>query len=162
MNEFINERKEMETFLNRENLGYLCCSSNNEPYAVPINYAYDEGRIIVHCAHRGKKLDIIRENPRVCFVVGDQEGDIKPHEPRTGCHVPSQSVICHGRARIIKDLDERAKCLNLFLKRYRPDAPPLPTQDVKACACVVIHIEEMTGRKEKEGRDCTYWQWHFK
>jgi nitroimidazol reductase NimA-like FMN-containing flavoprotein (pyridoxamine 5'-phosphate oxidase superfamily) len=42
---------------------------DGELYAVHINHAHADGRLHFHCAPEGKKLDMIRANRRVCYVV---------------------------------------------------------------------------------------------
>lgn len=49
-------------------------SADGLPYGVPVNYCCLDGSIFFHCALEGRKLDHIRNNPRVSFcVVGATE-----------------------------------------------------------------------------------------
>ena len=43
------------------------------PYTVPINYYYTDGKIYLHCAKTGHKLDALKKNPRVSFCVVDRD-----------------------------------------------------------------------------------------
>jgi len=156
---FIESRAEMEQILREEVLGYLGLAGEEQPYVVPLNYAYAAGRILFHCALTGQKLDAIRRNPRVCFTVGRQTGEVRDHGG-SPCHVDSDSVICYGRARLLDELSERAAALNAFNRRYRPDAPDVPQERVEQCMAVEITIAEMTGRQERDRRR-TYWRSTF-
>ncbi|HSR12033.1 MAG TPA: pyridoxamine 5'-phosphate oxidase family protein [Thermodesulfobacteriota bacterium] len=156
---FVESRAEMERVLLDGGIGYLGVSFQGHPYVVPLNYHYSEGKIYFHCALKGRKLDAIAENPEVCFTVGRQMGEVREHAGST-CHVDSESVICYGKARVIEDLEERGKALNLFNRRFRPDAPDIPEERVKNCAVVEITIAEMTGRREQE-RKRTHWRHSF-
>ncbi len=49
-------------------VGRIGCSENDQPYIVPVNYVFD-GTAIYGQTQRGKKLDIMRANPNVCFQV---------------------------------------------------------------------------------------------
>ena len=49
-------------------LGRLACSENDQPYIIPITYTYN-GEYIYGQMNEGKKLDILRKNPKVCFEV---------------------------------------------------------------------------------------------
>lgn len=44
------------------------------PYTVPIDFYYDEsdGRIYLHCAKTGHKIDAIKKCDKVCFTVWNQ------------------------------------------------------------------------------------------
>ena len=156
---FIESRKEMERILQEEVLGYLGLAGEEQPYVVPLNYAYTDGRILFHCALEGQKLDSIRRNPRVCFTVGRQTGEVRDHAG-SPCHVDSDSVICYGRAKMLDDPTERATALNTFNRRYRPEAPDIPQERVEQCMAVEITITEMTGRQERD-RQRTYWRSSF-
>ncbi len=156
---FIDSRVEMEQILGEEVLGYLGLAGDEQPYVVPLNYAYAAGKILFHCALTGQKLDAIRRNPRVCFTVGRQTGEVRDHGG-SPCHVDSDSVICYGRARLLDNLAERAVALNAFNRRYRPEAPDVPRERVEQCMAVEITITEMTGRQERD-RHRTYWRSTF-
>ncbi len=153
---FIESRDEMEQILREEELGYLGVVCEQQPYVVPLNYAYTAGKILFHCALTGQKLDAIRRNPYVCFTVGRQIGSVRDH---TGapCHIDADSVVCYGRARLIEDLTEREAALNVFNRRYRPAAADLPRERIAQCMAVEITIATMTGRQER-GRQRTFWR----
>jgi uncharacterized protein len=156
---FIESRAEMEQILREEVLGYLGLAGEEQPYVVPLNYAYAAGKILFHCALTGQKLDAIRRNPRVCFTVGRQTGEVRDHAGAP-CHVDSDSVICYGRARLLNDPVERAAALNAFNRRFRPEAPNILRDRVEQCMAVEITIAEMTGRQERD-RHRTYWRASF-
>ena len=43
------------------------------PYAVPLSYVYQDGKLFFHCAKSGHKLDAVRRNPRASFCVIGQD-----------------------------------------------------------------------------------------
>lgn len=46
--------------LNHGTSGVLAVSGDNDyPYAVPLSYAYHDGKIFFHCAKTGHKLDAV-------------------------------------------------------------------------------------------------------
>ena len=158
--EFRVSRVEMEQILQEETIGYLGLSVGGQPYVVPLNYGYVEGRILFHCALTGLKLDYLQENPQVCFTVGRQSGEVRRHAEGDPCHIDSESVICYGRARIIEDLGERKAVLDAFNRCFRPDAEGISPESIAKCGAVEIEIREMTGRRERE-RERTYWRYRF-
>ncbi len=149
---------QMEGMLRDGGWGSLAVRDGEGVYAVPLNYAYADGRVIFHCALEGKKLDCIRRDPRVCFTVARQPGFVREHPGGKPCEVDSDSVICRGTARILEDPDERLDALNDFNRAFRPDADALRADQVTRCAAVVIEIDQMTGRHERDG-DVTTWRW---
>ena len=157
---FIESRGEMERLLNEEEVGYLGLSLDGKPYVVPLNYSYADGKIQFHCGFKGKKLDYLKRNPDVCFTVARQPGDVRDHAGGQPCHVDSDSVICYGRAQVLEEMDERARALNIFNRRYRPGAPDLSVERILKCCVVEITIREMTGRQEREKKK-TCWRHVF-
>jgi nitroimidazol reductase NimA-like FMN-containing flavoprotein (pyridoxamine 5'-phosphate oxidase superfamily) len=160
MRAFIESREEIEAILVEETIGFLGMCLEGQPYVVPLNYGYVEGRILFHGAFTGKKMDLLRANPQVCFSVGRQPGQIRRHAKGEPCNVDSDSVICTGRARVIEDLTERKQALDEFNRCFRPDAEQISPKAAEGCCAVEIRISEMTGRRERvEG--CTYWRYRF-
>jgi len=159
--EFIESRDEMETLLREEVIGYLGLSMDGQPYVVPVNYAYVEGKIYFHCALTGLKLDHIRSNPQVCFTVARQTGRVREHANQDPCHVDSDSVICYGTARIIDTPEGRKPALNAFNARFSPDAEPISLERAARCGVIVIDVAEMTGRRERASVR-VYWSYSLR
>jgi nitroimidazol reductase NimA-like FMN-containing flavoprotein (pyridoxamine 5'-phosphate oxidase superfamily) len=157
---FIESKKTIEKLLTEENLGFLGMSIDNIPYTVPVTYGYYDGKILFHCAKHGKKLEFIRQNPRVCFTIGHHFGHFVPHPQGAVCHAHSNSVICYGNARIVEDEEECCKALNIFNKCIQPNAREIRIEEIKNCYAVEIVIQEMTARIERESR-CTYYEYIF-
>ena len=158
--EFIESRDEMEKLLKEEAVGYLGLCLKDEPYVVPLNYCYFDGKLLFHCGFKGKKLDYLRANGHVCFSVGRQRAEVREHGGEDPCHVDSDSVLCYGTARVIEDVGGRQAALNAFNHRFRPEAPDVPVERVINCCMVEIAICEMTGRRERE-RKRTCWRYTF-
>jgi nitroimidazol reductase NimA-like FMN-containing flavoprotein (pyridoxamine 5'-phosphate oxidase superfamily) len=157
---FIHSRVEMEEILKEEDLGYLGLAVKDEPYVIPVNYVYEPGRVIFHCALEGKKLEYIRSNPRACFTVGRQNGKVVRHPQGAQCHIENDSVVCYGQARIVEPIEERLQLLNIFNHHLQPDAPVILAAEGAMCFAVEIKIEQMTGRRQRE-KGYTHWSFSF-
>ena len=151
----------MEKILQEETVGFLGLSRDGKPYVLPMNYGYVDGKILFHCALEGKKLDCLRANPLVCFTVGRQSGKVRRHAEGDPCHTDTDSVICYGRARIIEAVEERKTILNTFNRCFQKDTKEISMEDAAKCCAVEISIEEMTGRREKDGKR-KYWRHLFR
>ncbi len=68
----INEitEKECGAFLTSASLGRLGCSLDNQPYVVPIYFAYEPDYIYVLSTF-GRKIEWMRANPKVCVEVDE-------------------------------------------------------------------------------------------
>ena len=71
----INEMaaEECKAVLEHASLGRLGCSYENQPYVVPIHFAYEDGYLYVFSTF-GQKVKWMRANPKVC-VQTDQAQD---------------------------------------------------------------------------------------
>jgi nitroimidazol reductase NimA-like FMN-containing flavoprotein (pyridoxamine 5'-phosphate oxidase superfamily) len=97
--------------------GVLAVSGdNNYPYAVPLSYAYKDGKLFFHFAKAGHKLDSILKNNKVSFCV-IQTDDVVQKTFTT--HF--RSAIVFGRARILTEDGEKKYALECLVEKYSPD-----------------------------------------
>lgn len=67
MNGELNEQQ-INNILTSQLVGRLACCEDKYPYIVPITFAYDGTYIYGH-SYEGKKMEVLRKNPNVCFEV---------------------------------------------------------------------------------------------
>jgi len=91
------------------------------PYAVPLSLARtDEKTFYFHCAKEGKKLEILRQNPRVCLsavtkckpTVGPKDGSFT---------LEFKSAIAFGNAEEVTDDTEKIAALRAICERFLPE-----------------------------------------
>jgi uncharacterized protein len=99
---------EIEELLQTQIVGRIGCIDNGKSYVVPISYAYNDQFVYCH-SFEGKKIDIMRKNPKVCFQV-DETTDMSNWK----------SVIAWGEFEELTDQVERKKALEILLKRPLP------------------------------------------
>ncbi len=120
------------------------------PYAVPLSFAFDDGKLYFHVAKSGHKLDALRRNPKASFCIIEQDR-VVPEEYTTYF----RSVIAFGTVRIVEDNTEKRRGLDLLADKYSPNetAESRETEIGKlanALYVLVMDIEHLTG---KEGRE---------
>jgi len=69
----IKERTVIEEVLRENDVGRLAMAVDNQPYVVPLNYVYYDGKVYFHSHKDGTKMVNIAKNPRVCFEVDSGE-----------------------------------------------------------------------------------------
>jgi nitroimidazol reductase NimA-like FMN-containing flavoprotein (pyridoxamine 5'-phosphate oxidase superfamily) len=57
---------QIRNLLSSQVVGRLACTTGDQPYIVPVTYAYD-GKYIYGQTNEGMKLKILRKNPNICF-----------------------------------------------------------------------------------------------
>ncbi len=142
-------KEECEAVLRRRGEGVLAVSGDEGyPYAVPVNYAYEDGKILLHSAKAGHKMDALRRCDKVSFCVIDED-TVVPEEYSTAY----RSVIVFGRARIIEDRAELLRRLDEIAVHFVKDGPEARRvyieKYIAGVAVVEITAEHITG---KEGR----------
>ena len=162
---------EMEQTLKNAEIGRLGLCNGSTPYIIPLNFAYLPGKIGFHCNWSGKKLDLIAKNPRCCFEVDEYMGEVSYHYDAL-CHLDYDSVIATGTARIEKNEEAiwqffqalHAKYKQIYRKPVEDGGKIFDPKRVGECCCIVVDIEELTGRRERtvEGkRSKIMWQHRF-
>lgn len=95
---------EIEDLLEKTGYGHLACARNNEPYVVPIHYAYAKPYVYIYTT-LGKKAEMINENPSVCLQIEEVADNKHWH-----------SVIVYGTAEQLTDEMEREMALKVIVK----------------------------------------------
>ena len=115
----INDEKQILDILDSAKILHLGLCVDNEPYVVPMNYGYtmEDGKLVLylHSAVQGKKLDMIRANPRVFFSL---DCDRLPFEGKVACQygLAYSSVMGKGTARILEDAEEKMRAMSILMK----------------------------------------------
>lgn len=117
------------------------------PYALPIDFVYEDGSIFFHCAKVGHKIDAIARHDKASFCVMD-EGYRKEGEWALNI----RSVIAFGRVSVVED-EERAidKCRKLALRFTTPEEAEAEIEKArKAVRVLELKVEHMTGKLVNE------------
>ncbi len=94
-------------YLARQTDGRLAtCDAEGQPYITPLNYVVHDGKVYIHCAHEGKKLTNIANNPKVCFEVSHTDKSIFG---ATACQCSTRytSVLVFGVATVVENIQEK-------------------------------------------------------
>jgi len=126
--------------------GVLALTGDNDyPYAVPLSYAYKDGKLFFHFAKEGHKIDGIEKNNKVSFCVIKTD-DVMQKTFTT--HF--RSVIVFGRARILTEDSEKKHALECLVEKYSPDyiteGQTEIERDWKRVNAAELEIEHMTGK----------------
>lgn len=120
------------------------------PMVKPLNFAYNDGRIYFHTAKEGEKIEDIKRDNRVCFEVDLPIAYVKAKNSPCEADYLYRSVITKGRARIIKDVDEKLFALNCLMEKYQAGGVhgEYSHAQLTKVGIVKIDIEEMTGKED--------------
>lgn len=107
--------------LDRADSCVLGLSDGNEPYLVSLNYGYEwEGklpRIYFHCATEGRKLGIIKGNPRACLCLS-VDRVLRPGQAACDFGMDYKSLVGHGALSVLSDPADKRRCLDAIMRKY--------------------------------------------
>jgi nitroimidazol reductase NimA-like FMN-containing flavoprotein (pyridoxamine 5'-phosphate oxidase superfamily) len=141
-------KMEIDDLLKKQFIGRIGCHTTQEIYVVPISYAYDGEFIYCH-TQEGKKIDIMRQNPAVCFEVDALE-----------TMATWKSAIVWGTFEELTNGETRARAVRILLGRVYPfisskkmqlgEHWPFVPDDLDTIKGIVfrIRVTEKTGRFE--------------
>lgn len=115
----ISDTSEIVKILDEAKVLHLGLVDGDEPYVVPMNYGYtmENGKLTVwlHGATQGRKLDVMRKNPKVFF---EMECNLVPFEGEVACKygVAYSSLMGKGIATIVDDVEVKKQALSILMK----------------------------------------------
>ena len=146
----VTDEKQILQILNTAKVLHLGLAVNNEPYVVPMNYGFclENGKLTVymHSALKGKKLDMIRENPKVFFEI---DCDMEPFgEGDIPCQygMVYSSIMGKGKACIVEDVEEKIRAMKVLMKTQTDKDFEFNDRLVSIVAVIRIDVEGYTAK----------------
>nr|WP_300324136.1 pyridoxamine 5'-phosphate oxidase family protein [uncultured Anaerostipes sp.] len=143
--------EEAKRLLHNARRGVLAVNGDNHyPYAIPVNYLYDEEnqKIYFHGSRAGHKVDAIKNCDKVCFTVfGNETVKKELWAPFL------QSVVIFGRCHLVKDQATAIALLKRFAMKFYPDENMVDEEIVlsgKTVQMYEIEIEHLSGKEVQE------------
>ena len=128
--------------------GILSMATEQGGYGVPINYALVEDTIYLHCAPEGRKLRAISADERVSFCVVGHSRVVSEHFT-----TEFESVIAHGRARVVETEEERRMALRAIVEKYSAEhieeGLKAIERSLHRTAVVAVNVETFSGKIKK-------------
>jgi len=146
-NQEITDPKILETILSKATICRLAMIDNGMPYLLPFNFGYSENCIYIHSAPAGKKIDVLRQNPQVCFEVEDVTETV---QGEIACKWSTlyRSVIGYGNVEIVTGFEEKKQGLEIIMTQhgYKGNME-FENKEVEFIVVLKLKIESMTGKQ---------------
>ncbi|MFT8872042.1 MAG: pyridoxamine 5'-phosphate oxidase family protein [Sporolactobacillus sp.] len=104
-------------FLKNAKVGFLGLVDAASPYVVPVNFVWSDGKVFFHGAEDGRKADILRQHPVVCFTVAEEYAilvDAVPAHTTTAYF----SVMLFGTVDELENPEEKTTAMQQLLDKY--------------------------------------------
>lgn len=154
-NQEITDRIIIEDILSNSQICRLALNDKEAPYLLPFNYGYKDNCIYIHSACEGKKIDLLRNNPKVCFEIESCHEIEKKIEP-CKWSAKYRSVIGYGSIEIQTEYNLKISGLEIIMAHYGAAGPFF--FDRKAVDRIVIlklPIDSVTGKQSENWNNMT-------
>jgi nitroimidazol reductase NimA-like FMN-containing flavoprotein (pyridoxamine 5'-phosphate oxidase superfamily) len=143
----IQDLQQIEAVLLKAKFLRIALSDAETPYIVPMSFGYLNNTIYLHSSRKGRKIEILKKNPRVCFEAAVETDLITADEP-CKYNVRYRSVIGYGKAKFLEDYNEKVEGLTVLSEHYGMKGPfEFEEWKVNRLSVIKIEIEKMTGKE---------------
>ena len=145
----VTDPTEIIRILDTAKVLHLGLSVNDEPYVVPMNYGYtmEDGKLTLylHSAVKGKKLEMVQTNPRVCFNI---DCDRMPFEGRVPCQygMVYSSIMGRGTATLVEDPEAKMQAMSILMKTQTGKDFTFNERLVSIVTVIRIDVQEYTAK----------------
>ncbi len=149
----VTDRQEIIDIISRCEVCRLGMAVDHVPYIVPLNFGYEasEGELTLyfHSAKEGRKLEMLAQNPRVCFEMTCNTR-LMANEDASKYTMAYESVMGTGDVTFCQDREEKRHGLALLMRTYAPDRTfAFPDAVLDAVCIFQVKVRDMTGKRNQ-------------
>jgi len=144
----IVETKRIENIITKATVCRLGLADGNQPYVIPLSFGYHDNTLYFHTGKKGKKMEILKKNNRVCFEM-EAGLEIIPADNPCKWNMRYESVVGFGRALVLENQAEKRQALDVIVHHYGGTPMEYDEKRVNGLAVIKVEIENMTGKESK-------------
>lgn len=142
----IQDREAIDAIIRECRVCRLGLTDGNEPYVVPLSFGYDGEAFYFHGASVGRKLDLLRQNCRVCVEL-DILDELRPSEEACRWSAGYRSVIGFGTAEILADVESKREALRIIMAHYSDGRYTFTDKALEGTVVIKVSIASITGKQ---------------
>jgi nitroimidazol reductase NimA-like FMN-containing flavoprotein (pyridoxamine 5'-phosphate oxidase superfamily) len=144
----ITDKKAIEEIISRSKVCKLAMCEGNSPYIVPMCFGFKDNTLFFHSAPKGKKIEILKTNPNVCFEF---EILTQVIQSAKACKwgMKYRSVIGFGTAGFITDDDLKRQAFDIIMNQYADGSFSYEEASLKSVIIIKVDIHSMTGKQSE-------------
>ena len=146
----VTDMNEIVKILDNSKVVHIGMIDGDEPYVVPMNYGYTlidgELTLYLHGARSGRKLDVLRANPKVFIEI---DTDLVSFEGEVACKygMSYSSIMGEGIAEIVEDAEGKKQALSILMKTQTGKDFEFDDKLVSVVTAIVIRVGDFTAKK---------------
>jgi len=141
----ITDRSEIEAIIRKSLICRLAMADENRPYIVPLCFGFRNNTLYFHSAIHGKKLNILRNNPRICIEF-DADCVIRTGDNACDFSMRYSSVIGFGTATFVNNPEAKRDALDVIMAHYTDGKFTYTDSAIRKIAIIKVNIDSLTGK----------------
>ena len=121
------------------------------PYLIPLNFGYicEDGKLTFYChsAREGRKLDLLRRDPRVAFEM-DCRGALEEAEHACGYGYYYASVIGRATAELLEG-EEKLLGLTALMRHMAGREDRFTPEQARGVEVIALRVQSLTAKSKK-------------
>lgn len=146
----ITDLEAIRAILDKAKVLHLAMIDGDRPYVVPLNYGYtlENGALTLylHSAREGRKLDVLRQNDRVAFVLETNVSQVSGGDIPCKYGEAYASVMGEGRAVLLTDSAEKMAALSILMKTQTGRTFSFTPEMTDGVAVIRIDVDSFTAK----------------
>jgi nitroimidazol reductase NimA-like FMN-containing flavoprotein (pyridoxamine 5'-phosphate oxidase superfamily) len=142
----ISDPKLIDAIIGKALVCRIALYDGERPCIVPLSFGYEGKHIYLHSARDGKKIDILKQSPRVCFEF-ETDCEVLPAEQACDFTMRYRSVIGYGTASFIEGAPEKIRAVQTIMSHYTTRDFTFVESDVDKIVVIRIDIMEISGKQ---------------
>lgn len=146
----VKDNKELTAIIEACDVCRVAFSDGEYPYIVPLSFGYEYGDTLTlyfHCAKEGKKLDLMRLNPKVGFEM-DCSHTLITGPAACNYSMNFESIIGVGTLSEVTEPAEKARALDTIMRHYGfPGQPEYNPSVFERTAVLKLQVLSFTGKR---------------
>ncbi|MGD2148463.1 MAG: pyridoxamine 5'-phosphate oxidase family protein [Anaerolineae bacterium] len=143
----ITDRSDIDAIIRGAQVCRLAFARGDEPYIVPLSYGYDGAAFYFHTARRGRKIEFIAANPRVCFEVEGEVMATPDSEDACEWGFSYESVVGYGTISELTSPDGKAYGLDRVMLQYSGREWGFASSNLDSVRVWRLEVESVTGKR---------------
>ena len=155
VNQEIKNKAIIEEILTTSEICRLGFMDNNKPYILPFNYGYRDNCLYIHCANKGKKIDLIKQNNHVCIEI-EQTATIEKYEKACKWTTTYRSLVGYGYVEIITDYERKRQGMDIIMRHNGANSSHdlnYERNQINSMSILKVEISKMTGKQSSNWTD---------
>ena len=146
-NQEITDQQIIAEVLNGSKICRIAMMDGDKPYLLPFNYGHADRCLYIHSAPAGKKIDLLRKNPSVCFEI-EHTARLITKESACKWATLYRSVVGYGNVEIVTDFESKQRGLEIIMSQHgAPDLIDFEPNQVELMVILKIAINSITGKQ---------------